>query len=625
MPDFSSTNFSTGKRNLSHSENIPSPFLDYASLHLPTNLNEAFEVAESMYYSNRTFAQAIEYVVSYFTGTDISIVTKDEEKASEYKKFLLEKLTIKNALFLIGRDIKVYGNSCISVLAPFKRFLTCSECGSASPIKEVDYKFNLASGFSYTCKYCNKHCQTLNPNDRPTLEENKIYIKRWPIKRIKIVNQPYGNTPDYFYDVPSTEVTLIQTGNKKFLEEAPWGIVQAVRNKTLFQFTDGMLHHTSIGNLSDIKMGDWGLPPVIAGFRDAYLAQILKRNNEAIALDHMLPVRLVTPAAIGQTGDFMKSVNIGSFGQQVLRSIERARKDPTGWQWMSMPVNYQLLGGEGKQFVVPQLLEAAQADFLNGLGVPVELYRKTLSVQTAPFAARLFEAGETIFLTGIQQTLSWILDRISAILNWLPCEVTLTRPTHADDIERRMMMLQMMMQGIASEQDVLTLFGLDWKDTFKKRQSEQEFKMREEKGYQERMQKAQDNEQIMAAPPGAFIPAPGQVAGQGGMPGGPNLGGGPGTPPMPMNGVAGPTAAGPSRDLDSFFSDAQARVNEIMATAPLGSPQRRQILDQIKSQDPNMHSVVKGMLDDITQQAGAQGKEQLRQPAPPATGVPPAQ
>lgn len=339
----------------------------------------------------------------------------------------------------------------------------------------------------------------------------------------------------------------------------------------------------------------------------------------------MLPVRLVTPAAIGQTGDFMKSVNIGSFGQQVLRSIERARKDPTGWQWMSMPVNYQLLGGEGKQFVVPQLLEAAQADFLNGLGVPVELYRKTLSVQTAPFAARLFEAGETIFLTGMQQTLSWILDRISAILNWLPCEITLTRPTHADDIERRMMMLQMMMQGIASEQDVLTLFGLDWKDTFKKRQSEQEFKMREEKEYQERMQKAQDNEQIMTAPPGAFIPAPGQVAGQGGMPGGPNLGGGPGTPPMPMNGVAGPTAAGPSRDLDSFFSDAQARVNEIMATAPLGSPQRRQILDQIKSQDPNMHSVVKGMLDDITQQAGAQGKEQLRQPAPPATGVPPAQ
>ena len=100
------------------------------------------------------------------------------------------------------------------------------------------------------------------------------------------------------------------------------------------------------------------------------------------------------------------------------------------------------------------------------------------------------------------------------------------------------------------------------------------------------------------------------------MPGGPNIGGG-GAPSMPMNGVAGPTAASPAKDLDSFFGDAQSRVNEIMATAPLGSPQRRQILEQIKSQDPNMHSVVKGMLDQMTNQAANQGKDQLRQPQPP--------
>ena len=607
-------NLPSQKRTLSHADNVPSPFLDYASLYLPTNLNEAFEIAELMYYTNRTFAQAVEYVVSYFTGTEINVLAKDEEKAHEYKQFLIEKLDIKSVLFAIGRDVKVYGNSCISVLAPFKRFLTCSSCGASRPIEEVDYKFTLNHGFSYKCESCGKACQVLNPDDRPTMQENQVYIKRWFIKNIKIVSHQYGGTPDYFYEIPVAEVSQIQAGNKKFLESAPWGIVQSVRAGTMFQFTPGMLYHFSLGNLSDIKLGEWGLPPVIAGFRDAYLAQILKRNNECIALDHMLPIRMVTPASIGVGGDFMKSVNIGSFGQQVMRSVERARKDPTGWQWLPMPVNYQLLGGEGKQFVAPELLEQAQADFLNGLGVPVEMYRKTLSAQTAPFAARLFEAGEVHFLHGLQGALSWILDRVSAILNWLPCEVTLARPTHADDIERRMLMLQMMMQGVAAEQDVLTLFGLDWKETFKKRQSEQEFKMREEKLYQDKMQKAQENEQIIATPPGASIAAPGQAGGQ--MPGGPNIGGG-GAPSMPMNGVAGPTAASPAKDLDSFFGDAQSRVNEIMATAPLGSPQRRQILEQIKSQDPNMHSVVKGMLDQMTNQAANQGKDQLRQPQPP--------
>ena len=606
-------NLPSQKRTLSHTDNAPSPFLDYASLYLPTNLNEAFEIAELMYYTNRTFAQAVEYVVSYFTGTEINVLAKDEEKAHEYKQFLIEKMDIKSVLFAIGRDVKVYGNSCISVLAPFKRFLTCSNCGANKPIEEIDYKFTLNHGFSYRCESCGKASQVLNPDDRPTMQENQVYIKRWFIKNIKIVSHQYGGTPDYFYEIPPAEVSQIQAGNKKFLESAPWGIIQSVRAGTMFQFTPGMLYHFSLGNLSDIKLGEWGLPPVIAGFRDAYLAQILKRNNECIALDHMLPIRMVTPASIGVGGDFMKSVNIGSFGQQVMRSVERARKDPTGWQWLPMPVNYQLLGGEGKQFVAPELLEQAQADFLNGLGVPVEMYRKTLSAQTAPFAARLFEAGEVHFLHGLQGALSWILDRVSAILNWLPCEVTLARPTHADDIERRMLMLQMMMQGVAAEQDVLTLFGLDWKDTFKKRQSEQEFKMREEKLYQDKMQKAQENEQIISTPPGASIAAPGQAGGQ--MPGGPNIGGG--APSMPMNGVAGPTSASPAKDLDSFFGDAQARVNEIMATAPLGSPQRRQILEQIKSQDPNMHSVVKGMLDQMTNQAANQGKDQLRQPQPP--------
>jgi len=608
---------SGNKRRLEHSEHAPSPFLDYASLYLPTNLNEAFEIAEAMYYSNRTFAQATEYQVSYFVGTDVEISADsvDEEKAHQYKDFLLEKLALKSVLFSIGRDVKVYGNSFISVLAPFKRMLYCPHCKSVTPVQEVDYKFSLKDGFIFRCD-CGKEVRAADPVDVPTREENRIHIKRWFVKNIRIVAHDYGGAHEYYYEVPAQEISAISAGDRSYLESVPWGIVRSVRENKVFKFSPGMVYHFSTGNLSDIKLGPWGLPPVIAGFRDAYLAQILKRNNECIALDHMLPIRLVSPQSTGAGGDVMKGVNIGSFGQQVTKSIERARQDPTGWQWMPTPINYQLIGGEGKNFVSPDLLQNAQADFLNGLGIPVELYRKNLSAQTAPFAARLFEAGESIFLGGIQSALSWIVDRVSAILNWAPCKATLVRPTHADDMERRMILLQMMMQGVAAEQDVLNLFGLDWKDTFRKRQAEQEFKMKEEKSYMDRMQKAQENEQVLAAPPGSFIPAPGQSMAGEGVPGGPNIMMG-GAQSMPMNGVAGPTSAGPAKDLDSFFADANARVQEIMATAPLGSPQRRQILEQIKAQDPNMHAVVKSMLDQATAQAESQGRDQLRQPPPP--------
>jgi len=331
----------------------------------------------------------------------------------------------------------------------------------------------------------------------------------------------------------------------------------------------------------------------------------------------MLPMKMVSPAgnAAGGSIDFMRNTNLGTFGSVVLRAVERAKRDPSGWMYFPVPVNYQVMNGDGKNFVVPQLLEQAQAEFLNGLGVPVEMYRKNVSAQSAPFAARLFEAGEIVFFQDLNSVCSWIIDRISAILNWQAIEASLTRPTHADDLDRRMILLQMMMGGIASEQDVLSLFGLDWKETFKKRMDEQEFKMREEKKTMERLQKLQENEMIMSMPGG--------MAGMmGGMPPGmmppPGAGGSPVPPGPPVNGMTGAPAGGTQGiDVESFMADAQAKAQEIMQSYPLGSPERRQILSQLKASNPELHVQVVGLLDQITQQAEAQGRNQLRQPAPP--------
>ena len=399
--------------------------------------------------------------------------------------------------------------------------------------------------------------------------------------------------------------------------DIPWGMVEAVRDNKLFEFAPGMMYHTACGNLSNTGFEPWGMPPVIASFRDAYLAQILKRNNEVIAMDHMLPMKMVSPAgnAAGGSIDFMRNTNLGTFGQVVLRAVERAKRDPSGWMYFPVPVNYQVMNGDGKNFVVPQLLEQAQAEFLNGLGIPVEMYRKNVSAQSAPFAARLFEAGEIVFFQDLNSICSWIIDRISAILNWQATEASLTKPTHADDLDRRMILLQMMMGGIASEQDVLSLFGLDWKDTFKKRMDEQEYKMREEKKTMERLQKLQENEMIMSMPGGMA----GMMAG---MPGGmmppPGAGGSPVPPGPPVNGMVGAPAGGTTGiDVESFMADAQAKAQEIMQNYPLGSPERRQVLSQLKASNPELHVQVVGLLDQITQQAEAEGRNQLRQPAPP--------
>lgn len=176
-----------------------------------------------------------------------------------------------------------------------------------------------------------------------------------------------------------------------------------------------------------------------------------------------------------------------------------------------------------------------------------------------------------------------------------------------------MIMLQMMMQGIAAEQDVLSLFDLDWKTTFNKRQAEQEYKMKQEKEYMDKMQKMQQNQQIIESPTPAGIAAPGQVAPGAMGPNGGVIGDGSqgGAPPMPINGIGGGPSGG-SRDVDSMMADAQARATQIMQQAPLGSPARRQMLAQIRQSDPNIYPIVKDMLDQATAQAESQGRDQLR-------------
>jgi hypothetical protein len=54
-------------------------------------------------------------------------------------------------------------------------------------------------------------------------------------------------------------------------------------------------------------------------------------------------------------------------------------------------VEYQIFGAEGKDLVPGELLLQGEDMQLNAMGIPPQLYRGDLTIQTAPMAARLFE------------------------------------------------------------------------------------------------------------------------------------------------------------------------------------------------------------------------------------------
>jgi hypothetical protein len=84
---------------------------------------------------------------------------------------------------------------------------------------------------------------------------------------------------------------------------------------------------------------------------------------------------------------------------------------------------------------------------LNNAGVPMELYKGSLQVQSAPAALRLFESQWSHLVHGLNGYIGFIMRKLTQLLGWDRATARLTKVTHADDLQREMAKLQLMMGG----------------------------------------------------------------------------------------------------------------------------------------------------------------------------------
>src|SRR4051812_42621543 len=110
------------------SSSYPDPFLDMASLAVPTNLRSALYWCEYIFSMFGTYRMAMERIISYFL-TDIEVLKASDDETEKWKSFMGDVIDVVTILQNKLRDRMCYGNSFSSVVVPFKRFLTCPKCG----------------------------------------------------------------------------------------------------------------------------------------------------------------------------------------------------------------------------------------------------------------------------------------------------------------------------------------------------------------------------------------------------------------------------------------------------------------------------------------------------------------
>lgn len=605
-----------------NSTQFPDPFCDYASLVMPEANSSALRWCEYVFMAMPTYREATRRLLSYFI-TDVELREGSDDVKENWKKYLEETLDIRNLLHVVGMDLLAYGNSFTSVIPTFTRYLMCPKCRQLeAPLREIMqagvFQFSWSNfEFHARCPKC-RYQGTWLYNDRPAGGHQGFRIRRWSPHDIEILNDEWTHDVDYIWKIPEDYRRQVREGKPLTLENAPRQVIQAVKNNNHLLLEKDFIYHMREQPPAGIVNRGWGISRVLTNFRQAWYVQVLHRYNEAIALDYVIPFRLITPVPGDKSSgaDMLLNANAGGMMAQVRAMIQRRSRDPVAWHTLPFPVEYKAIGGDAKALCPADLLNQGTETLLNAIGVPAELYRGSLTVQALPAALRLFEASNASIQHNLNGFLRFVTRKSAGMLRWDPVVARLMRVTHADDANRQLNKLQMAASGQVSQSTALKTVGLDYKDEVRQMSDDQRFQAEEMAELQQEMDQAAQMKQMAMGQPGG---APGQPGAPGGAPGGggaPAPGGGGGAPVDPNQpGMAGQSilAGLPQGPNQQITPEEQLTRAVYMADQLLGMPesQKDSELGKLKNIDPNLHAIVRAQMDDKRRQARLQGGNQV--------------
>lgn len=546
---------------------FPSPFFDIASEYIPTNLQEIFEWAEYIYVTYGTYRQVSRKVVRYFI-TELLLEGGDEDEREDFRELLVKKMRFMNTLAEIGDDYMTYGNCFISTIFPFDRFLICPQCGTNYRADVINYTFSKVGkpSFMATCYKCKYKGEFLH-EDRRSPDKSKVYLKRWNPKFIRLKVHPTDNFTEYFYEIPGTDFRMIQEGNPFYINRTPWEMIEAAcDNDHLFKFKPDQLFHMKEATLSGLPIWGWGVPPVITHFKLVYYIQVLRRYDEAIALDFIIPLRTISPPAATGGSDPLNTLGMSAFVSKIQGALYNKRRDPTSVAILPFPIQYQMLGGEGKNLAPKESIALAIDELLNAQGYPAELYKGTLSMQAFPVALRLFERTWGNYVDDMNSLVNWVVSGMARHFMLGDMTGKLRSVTLADDIERKAMQLQSAAGMDISKSTAYMPYGLDFIE-------EQKRILEEQRTIQELQQEAMEDQQSA------------QMGETGGMPAGPG----------------GQVGATPG----DVYEQAKQQAQQLLFNTP--DSLRRGELIKIKQTNPTLHALVMQEMDTLRQEMGRQG------------------
>jgi len=341
---------------------------------------------------------------------------------------------------------------------PFIRFLKCMHCGSLTNIRNMDYTFNYSNlTFSYKCPNCNKQSVTDEQHieDRKSAYGKHINFIRWDPKMMDIDHNPMTGESVYYYTIPPDVTRRVHHGHKTLIDTLPMGFLRAIKKNEQFKFAPGAVFHMKIGGPAGVDP-QWGLPPLISVLQLFHYTAILRKANEAIALDHLVPFRVLHPAQASGVADPVTTINLENWKNNLKSNFKQWRRDPLHMMFAPIPVGVTQVGGQGRALLTLGEVQEAEKSIVAALGIPIEFLYGGLTKSGMEATLRLIENQLATHISDLKDLLQWIDNSCAKFLGWSEIEVDMVPFKMVDDDNKKNMIMQLYMLGKQSGDQIIS-------------------------------------------------------------------------------------------------------------------------------------------------------------------------
>lgn len=433
--------------------NYPSPFFDIAHTYLPTTVKQLFRFCR-YYFLTNPLINATVFKLSEYPITDIVIDHENPEVKKRWTEYFHDHLRYRAFQVECGLDYFTYGNCPVSLSFPFQKFLTCKNCGwTERADKSRRYWTFTNFDFRLNCPSCGVVSEA-TAKDQYFMNANGIKPVRWNVEDIEINYNDMTGESTYFYTIPAPLRNDVVIGKKDVVEGIPQIFIQAMRQRKGVVFSKDNLFHLKRPTIAWQDRG-WGVPLVLPVLKDTFYLQIMKKAQEAILVEHIVPLRVLFPQAASGTSDPFTTINLVQWKEQVAAEIARWRFDNNYIPIMPLPLGQQSIGGDGKALLLFQEMQALSEHIIMGMGVPREFLMGGLSYAGTNVSMRMLENAFIGYINHHRAMAKWIMKMVAHFMEWPEANIRFKPFKMADDLQRKAYLFQLNQAGKISDTTLL--------------------------------------------------------------------------------------------------------------------------------------------------------------------------